>query len=283
MKQKVLLVFLILFTPILSLTPASADEGLQLIPEINIAPYFTDESKELLIVVQLIIPEVTGLHSFSWEEQYDSEYLEYFSISLNPQVTAQSHGWSRSKTTASFGDYTFSGSGALLVFYFKPKAIGNSTLKIYDIKLYDSSQNLLVSGSATTEIRIIPYVEWVARENNETATEYLALQDQYEIIEEDYSTLNTTYLQLLTQFDEINSENTDLQSELTEQQEQYATMESSMDEMASNIGTLETELETIQTALENKSEGIPGFPMSSILIGGLCLILFQRRRNLVLS
>jgi len=236
-------------------------------PEIIECPLFDDEKLENVIKANLHVANVVGLQRFTWEMEYDSEYLEYWDVKIGSEVREQTEGSHRSGSSVTLMR-SFTGSGILLEFYFIPKMISSSEFKVYDIHLYDSMDRLISTGRSTCEIRVIPFDEWVDGE-------YEALSEEFDEKITHLSELQQNFTHLQESYIELESLNEQLHTNNTELQNQINTIESNMQDLTTQIDELQSEVERLE------SQQIPGFPLVSLIIGivGLSIIAYIGNRR----
>ncbi len=242
-----------------------SDVSLSLQPEIIMCPVFDEENVKVAIIANLYVSNVVNLYRFTWDTEYDSEYLEYWDVRLSPEVAQITGGSHRSSSTLTFARNSFTGSGILLQFYFLPKMVSESEFKVYNIYLYDSSDNLIGTGRSSCEVQIIPLAEWVDGDYEELSEAYLSVAEQYSELQSDFTSLNSSYTELETANQDLTSLNEQLESQID-------AIELNVENLTSQVEELQNEIDTL------KSQQIPGFPLTTLIIGVLAAMFFAYMR-----
>jgi len=248
---------------------SGSDVTFSLQPEVIESPLLDAEDVEVVLIANLYVTDVVDLQRFTWDMEYDSEFLEYWDVRIGPEVRQQTEGSHRSSTSVTFPRDSFTGSGVLLQFYFIPKMVSSSEFKVYNIYLYDSSDSLIATGRSACEIRVISFDEWVNGE-------YETLSDEFEEMVTQHSELHSNYTNLHESYINLGSVNEQLQTENIELQSQINTIESDLQDLTAQIEELQSEVERLE------SQQIPGFPFISLIIGVVCvsiLVYLGNRRS----
>ena len=235
-----------------------SDVMFSLQPEVIECPLVDVEGVEVTLSASLYVTEVVDLQRFTWDLAYDTEYLEYWDVRIGPDVREQTGGSHRSGSSVTFPRDSFTGSGVLIQFYFRPKVVSSSEFKVYDIYLYNSSDSLIATGKSTCEIRVVSFEEWVDGEYERLSDEYEDIITQQSELQFNFTILHKSYIDLESAYEQLDSENIELQSHIS-------SIESDVQNLTTQIGDLQSEIEHLE------SQQIPGFPLLSLIIGVVCV------------
>jgi hypothetical protein len=241
------------------------DVSLLFVPE-NLTGTQHDEMNEVLLIsVDLEITNVEDLYRWEFEFDYDENILELWEGKLGADVYEETGGWSGDVREGMFAS-SFNGSGLLWTYYLRPKALGSSTFKI-NSKLYDSSDNLIIHKMTEGIITTLPTEELVGIEQAD-------LYNTLEELEESYQSLNEEYLKLSSISNSLQATNVDLKSQLEKIQSDYSELEEEFKSLSEEYDSLNVHVEQLLDQIEElKNRGIPGVPITSMIIGLICLII----------
>jgi len=151
-------------------TPLAADDGstttLTLKPDTIKVPYLSSDRVFGAFYIDAYLSNVQDLKWFKLNVIFDGDILEPMGRATDPE-------WTGGLTcSGGFGHESFhirwcephkivSGSGVLLRFWFKPKAVGTTKVEFWGVQLKDVNGNLIPCTCIGNQVEVVPFETWV--------------------------------------------------------------------------------------------------------------------------
>ena len=228
-------------------------------------PYREGVQEVVLLGVEVSISDVVDLKEWQFRIDYDEEVLALWDIRLDSEVKAQTGGSSRNGPVHTV-PRSFSGSGVLLRYYFKPLKVGVSEFSLYDVEMKDASGFVIPSSVSSCVVTVTSFSEWVDGD-------YELLSGDFDDLSEDFEELNRIFVSLQDSYASLGSDFSELSLRIEE-------LESLVDEATNEATRLEVENSELRDEIDELTEsGIPGFSGISILFGVILVFLFNNLRG----
>jgi len=276
MKSKITLTIIILINLITIPTATATTTKLTIEPPTITYPYIELEDGASLFEVAVKIHDVTNLKEYHLDFAYDSNIIEFVSGTWDQSFYVTTRGGTGGWLDMRLADY-YTGTGEMYHYTFRVLKPGNTTISLKNVELIDTEGAQISFETEPCDVSILSLEDYSDKINKSLLNELENLHQDYTDLESELSTLQTEYNELSQELSTLSSENTLLDELNEELQDSVEDLQTQITTLTDEITNISNEVSDLQEELQN--QGIPGFPITAIIIGLLALFYLKPLKN----
>ncbi|MFH2111943.1 MAG: hypothetical protein ABIJ47_11875 [Candidatus Bathyarchaeota archaeon] len=249
----------------------ASDIVFSLEPEVVQLPYLENEWGSVFIL-ELKVTDVEDLKEFHIDFAYDKGIIDYIVGDIDRSFYVKTGGWVGNSLDGELAK-SFTGTSIMFHYIFRVVDLGTTTIRLQNAEFFDSEGNSIDYVKTDCTVNVVEFSEYVNVTYRNLIEEHDELTFNYTQLQANYDQLHGLHLDLESELASLESENDDLASENMELQSQINTIESDIEDLTTQIKELQSEIERLE------SQQIPGFPLMSLIVGLVGIVIFAYMSN----